>query len=350
MKKRIAFAMAALMLMSAAPVYADDTVNVSVNGTPVTFADSGAVIIDSRTMIPLRGVFEQLGYTVSWDGATKTATLAGKDIIRITAGSNVFYAGDDREYSEVPAQIINGRLYLPLRAVGEAADMDVRWDSVTKTAYIGDFDDMMEQAAQEQVTVDTSDIQKLVSDTFSVSLLAGIADEYEDYIEDRRGTRAEYIQMAKAVASDTSLITATEYADNLIAILDNTALSDYQLENELERYSESLDAPEDAYKAEMNKIIAAADASFVAQLNSTVQTTFTTGDDLYNIEPGNMSSFIQAFNSALDKAVTALDDITASTEADAQALELYKSLVSTLKSFMSRSAELGIDMGFDIMD
>lgn len=350
MKKKIALALAAMMFATSVPVYADDEVTVTVNGTTVTFADEGAVIIDNRTMIPLRGVFEQLGYTVSWDQATKTATLAGREIIRITAGSNVFYAGDDREYSEVPAQIINNRLYLPLRAVGEAADMEVNWDPYTKTAYIGDFEDMMEQAAQEQVTVDTSDTEKLVSDTFSVSLLAGIADEFEDYIEDRRGTRDDYVQMAKSVASDTSLITTTEYADELIAILDNTVLSDHQLEEELDRYSERLDAAEDAYGAEMNRIIAAADMNFVEQLNSTVQTTFTTGDDLYNIEPGNMTSFVQAFSSAIDKAVTALDGITASTEADAQALELYKNLINTLKSFMSRSAELGIDTGFDIMD
>ena len=350
MKKRIAFALAALMLMSSVPVYAEDAVNVSVNGTPVTFADSGAIIINSRTMIPLRGVFEQLGYTVSWDASTKTATLAGKEIIRITTGSNVFYVGDDREYAEVPAQIINNRLYLPLRAVGEAADMDVRWDPVTKTAYIGDLEDMMEQAAQEQVTVDTSDIQKLVSDTFSVSLLAGIADEYEDYIEDRRGTRAEYIQMAKAAASDTNLITTTKYANDLIAILDNTGLSDYQLENELERYSDSLEPAEDAYSAEMNKIIAAADASFVDQLNSTVMTAFMAGNDLDDINPSNMVNFSAILNSALDDAADALNGITASTQANAQALELYKSLVSALKSFMSYSTEMGIDLGIDIMD
>lgn len=349
MKRKIALFMAALMLTASAPVYGADAVNVNVNGTPVTFADSSAIIVNQRTMIPLRGVFEQLGYSISWDGVTKTATLAGREIIRITAGSNVFYAGDDIEYSEVPAQIINNRLYLPLRAIGEAADMDVRWDATTKTAYIGDFEDMMEQAAANKVEVNTDEVSKLVDDAFSVALLTGLADEYEDYIEDRRGTKADYIEMVKTVISDSGLVTTTEYGNQLMTILNNTALSDYQLENELERYSDSLEAPENAYEAEMNKIIAAADQSFVAQLNSLVQSAFMAGADLDDINPSNMTGLVDIMSKALNDAETALNGTTATTEANAKALEMYKSLVGKLKTFISYSGEIGI-INMDIID
>ena len=138
MKRKLIIITTALMLAASTPVLADDDVHVTVNGQPVAFDDSGAVIIGSRTMIPLRGVFELLGYTVDWDESTKTATLTGDDVIKITVGASEFYDDDVVKYAEVPAQIINDRLYLPLRAVGEAAGKNIRWDQHTKTACIED--------------------------------------------------------------------------------------------------------------------------------------------------------------------------------------------------------------------
>ena len=44
--------------------------SVEVNGTPI---ETEAVIIDDRTYVPLRGVFEAAGATVTWDDETQTA-------------------------------------------------------------------------------------------------------------------------------------------------------------------------------------------------------------------------------------------------------------------------------------
>ena len=111
-------------------VFAGD---VSVNGNII---DAQTVIVDSRTLVPVRGVFEELGYTVEWDGETKTASLTGEKTVIIKSGETTFTVDGATVTPEVPQQIIEGRFMLPLRAVGEAIGAEVDWEAETKTVII----------------------------------------------------------------------------------------------------------------------------------------------------------------------------------------------------------------------
>lgn len=136
MKKLITTVAAALMLTM--PVMANDAVTVYSNGNKV--ADSG-IIIEGRTMVPVRGVFEYMGYDVEWDGTTKTATLTNtkkETVITLTSGESTFTVNDKVIAPDVPQQIVDGRFMLPLRAVGEAVDAKVGWNNETKTATINE--------------------------------------------------------------------------------------------------------------------------------------------------------------------------------------------------------------------
>ena len=68
MKKKIVFACIFTALFSMQTVIAAP--NVEVNGTPI---ETEAVIINDRTYVPLRGVFEAAGAEVTWDEETQTA-------------------------------------------------------------------------------------------------------------------------------------------------------------------------------------------------------------------------------------------------------------------------------------
>jgi hypothetical protein len=136
MKKFIAIATATLMLTM--PVMAEESVQVFSNGNEV--ADRG-VIVDGRTMVPVRGVFEYMGYSVDWNSDTKTATLTNskKNItIVLTSGNTFFTVNGDEVTPDVPQQIINDRFMLPLRAVGEAVNAKVGWNEDTKTATLNE--------------------------------------------------------------------------------------------------------------------------------------------------------------------------------------------------------------------
>lgn len=136
MKKSVATILA--VLMAATPVFANDTVRVFSNGNEV--ADKG-IIVDGRTLVPVRGVFEYMGYDVEWDNSTKTATLTNEkknSVITLTNGESTFNVNDKTITPDVPQQIVDGRFMLPLRAVGEAVDAKVGWNQDTKTATINE--------------------------------------------------------------------------------------------------------------------------------------------------------------------------------------------------------------------
>lgn len=131
--KKFLYLMTATLLMTA-NVLASGEVNVTVNGIPV---DMDGVIADGRTMVPVRGVFEKIGYSVDWNSDTKTATLTkGSNTVEMTDGNTYFTCNGTQITPDIPQQIIDGRFMLPLRAVGEAINADVDWDNETKTAAI----------------------------------------------------------------------------------------------------------------------------------------------------------------------------------------------------------------------
>ncbi|MBR6399640.1 MAG: copper amine oxidase N-terminal domain-containing protein [Firmicutes bacterium] len=124
----------AALLCAAVPVIAADSVNVTVNGTAL---EQKGVILESRTMVPVRGVTEELGYTVDWDADTKTATFtSAENVVKMTAGDSFFYVNDETVTPDVPQTIIEGRFMLPLRALCESVGAQVDWDGETKTAAI----------------------------------------------------------------------------------------------------------------------------------------------------------------------------------------------------------------------
>ncbi len=99
--------------------------------------DAAPIIRQSRTMLPVRFVAENLGATVAWDGATSTATLTSGTIeIKITIGATTATVNGEAKPLDAPAFIENSRTYLPVRFVAEALGATVAWDGATSTATI----------------------------------------------------------------------------------------------------------------------------------------------------------------------------------------------------------------------
>jgi len=99
--------------------------------------DQGPVILGGRTLVPLRAVMQELGFKVSWDGAARTVRLEKQGYTVIARiGSNLMTVNGDTIQLDVPAQIINNRTMVPLRAISEATGMTVRWDGETRIVDI----------------------------------------------------------------------------------------------------------------------------------------------------------------------------------------------------------------------
>ena len=127
---------AAMLWLMAVPAYASD-VRVTIDGEAVVFAEQPPVIVDGRVLVPVRGVFEELGFTVSWNRDTRQAILERADYtIVLTIGSEAFTTNNTIAYLDVPAQIIGGSTMLPIRAVLESVGYQISWDNSARTAVI----------------------------------------------------------------------------------------------------------------------------------------------------------------------------------------------------------------------
>jgi len=117
-------------------------ITVLVNNTPLVM-DTPPIIINDRTMVPVRAIADALGINISWNGETSEVTLYHPDegVAIMTIGSttvNVIYQPEsDREITlDVAATISNDRTLVPLRFFGDFLGATVGWDAATRTASI----------------------------------------------------------------------------------------------------------------------------------------------------------------------------------------------------------------------
>jgi len=85
-------------------------------------------IINGRTMVPMRVIFEALGAQVIWNGNTRTVTGIKSDtIIVLIIGNEVATINGQSQTLDQAAVVIDGSTLVPLRFVGEALDAEVQW-------------------------------------------------------------------------------------------------------------------------------------------------------------------------------------------------------------------------------
>lgn len=113
-------------------------INVTVDGQTVPFNNGmGPKSVNGRVLVPLRGVFEQMGAYVQWNPATRDviATRADSDV-RLHIGDRVANVDGRQVTLDVPAMIINGATMVPIRFLSESLGAEVRWRSAERLVMI----------------------------------------------------------------------------------------------------------------------------------------------------------------------------------------------------------------------
>ena len=95
------------------------------------------VSIDGRTKMPMRGISQELGCTVTWnEEAQQVYAVNDAYTIVFEIGSKTGYKNGEPFIMDVAPLIINDRTMLPLRAFATAMDLEVKWDDPTRSVYI----------------------------------------------------------------------------------------------------------------------------------------------------------------------------------------------------------------------
>ena len=136
--KRITYlvlmAIAALSLLSMTAFGQD--ISVTIDGEELVF-DVQPQIIDERTMVPMRLIFESLGAEVDFNSETSviTATAGDRKII-MQLGERMMTIDGEELMLDVPPQLVDGRSLVPVRAVAEAMLVRTYWDGESRSVIL----------------------------------------------------------------------------------------------------------------------------------------------------------------------------------------------------------------------
>ncbi|MFY9174471.1 MAG: stalk domain-containing protein [Peptococcia bacterium] len=122
-------------LSLACPAYAAASttpIKVFFNGTELVL-DVPPVLVDNRTLVPFRAIGEAMTAVVDWDGSTRKVTLTlGVKNVQLVIGSKTAYVNGKATTLDVPAMIVEGRTMVPLRFIGESLGASVEWSGESR--------------------------------------------------------------------------------------------------------------------------------------------------------------------------------------------------------------------------
>lgn len=119
----------------------NSAIHVYYNGKRISFHSyaQNPEILEGRTLVPLRSIFEAMGAVVEWDGTTSTAIAKRGNVeVKIQIGANEIYKNGTAIAVDVPAQLMNSRTMVPARVIAEAFGADVQWNGNGRTVLISE--------------------------------------------------------------------------------------------------------------------------------------------------------------------------------------------------------------------
>ncbi|MEN1759573.1 copper amine oxidase N-terminal domain-containing protein [Anoxynatronum sibiricum] len=108
------------------PIYAQNSLTISLNGQPIIFGETAPVVWEGRTLVPFRRLAEAIGIDVDWQEETQriTATADGVELVMTVGTRMAVFNGSGREMNAAP-QILEGRAFIPLRDFSESFGVQV---------------------------------------------------------------------------------------------------------------------------------------------------------------------------------------------------------------------------------
>lgn len=205
-------------------VYGEEPADVTiVLNEEVMVLETPPYIINGRTLVPVRFLFEPLGLEVNWDADNFIASGTRDNLdIQLPIGSTEALVNGQTVILDSAAVIMHSRTYVPLRFVAESTGAVVGWDQTTSTITItgGLTTELQEKKPDElllSIYEDTHD--------FNGPNYLAIRSEYHKFIDQMYAIKDHYISL-----NDTLKTELMTLADTLNIVYDaETSLFDLML-------------------------------------------------------------------------------------------------------------------------
>lgn len=240
--KRLLTLLLILLLITQVPVFADtDNISVVLDGARLSF-DQPPVMQNNRVLVPLRAIFEALDASVTWDGSTETVTSSKSGTtVKMQINNTQYTINDEIKTMDVPPLLLNSRTLIPVRAVAESFCCMVDWDNATQTVIIKNKIAVETKTVtiEEIVNNGLGIIKASYPEIINSSNLSGITNINNQI---KASVTSDIETLKTYEETDISFEYVLEYgipntSNNLIAIL-YTANTTFGEESQLTQYSE----------------------------------------------------------------------------------------------------------------
>ena len=158
-----------------------------------TTLDQAPVIVNGRTLVPIRFISEAFGASVDWNNSTREATIKLlNNTIVLKVDSTTATVNGYTVYLDAPATIIKqtGRTVVPIRFVSDSLGADVTWNATNKSVTIKFSEDWLKNP---------------VEITFWHAMQSAQGESLTKLINEFNATHPRYKIMPTAIANYNSL-------------------------------------------------------------------------------------------------------------------------------------------------
>ena len=141
MKKILLLLVVLTLAFSVVPVsaFTYETLSIEINGEEVYIpAEYGAImIVNDRTMVPVRFVSEFLNFSVYWLDSDQMVMFANyRHIIVFQIGGQLLFVDGNVVEMDTPAMMYDNRSYIPIRVFAETVGFYVDWCEYNRTVFL----------------------------------------------------------------------------------------------------------------------------------------------------------------------------------------------------------------------
>ena len=150
MKKGVILLFAAVLITAGITANAENRIRVVLDGTELGFEVDPFISESGSTLVPLRSIGEALGAEFIWNEELRTIEIKKDNTEILMEIDNIIMLKDNIEYELNAAPVIyEDRTFVPVRAIAEAFDAYVEWDTHKRSVLISSTGEITDELIDE---------------------------------------------------------------------------------------------------------------------------------------------------------------------------------------------------------